>query len=312
MKCLKCNIPLDNPRYNTKYCKDCRKIVDKIQKKESKLRNKTKISDYGKKRYNKYKDKFKTYSLNYGINNREIINKKAREHYHLNKDKMGKFLKLYRTNNKDKIKIRNQAYRNKNREKLKQMNKENYLQNKYTYYIKSKEYRSRPEVKARIKSQSKLPHIKAYKKLSNRNYRLKNKEVIKITNQKYRKENKLKLNAYFKYRFHFDENYRIKFLIKNRFKFILRKYILTGNILDSDKYNLDYKAIIEHLKPFPKDISKYHIDHIRPLCSFIFIKKDGTTDLEEVKEAFSPKNHQWLLAEDNLSKGGKYENSISL
>jgi hypothetical protein len=28
---------------------------------------------------------------------------------------------------------------------------------------------------------------------------------------------------------------------------------------------------------------------------------------DEVKKAFAPENHQWLLAFDNKSKGGRYE-----
>jgi len=40
----------------------------------------------------------------------------------------------------------------------------------------------------------------------------------------------------------------------------------------------------------------YVIDHIRPLCSF------DLTDPEQVKIAFSPENHRWLLAEENARK----------
>ena len=57
--------------------------------------------------------------------------------------------------------------------------------------------------------------------------------------------------------------------------------------------------IIEHLKPFPKDLSKFHIDHIKPLCSF------DLTDFEQIKMAFTPENHQWLTIKQNLSKGGR-------
>lgn len=50
------------------------------------------------------------------------------------------------------------------------------------------------------------------------------------------------------------------------------------------------------------------IVHIKPLSSFKFINKDGTTNFKEIKKAFKPENHQWLLAKENLSKnkyGGK-------
>ena len=71
--------------------------------------------------------------------------------------------------------------------------------------------------------------------------------------------------------------------------------------MSSKKYGINYKAIIEHLKPFPEDLLNYHIDHIKPICAF------NLNNLEEVRQAFSPENHQWLTAEENRKKGRKYE-----
>ena len=76
-------------------------------------------------------------------------------------------------------------------------------------------------------------------------------------------------------------------------------YTKDGKIKKSKEYEIDYEAIIEHLKPFPKDRGEYHIDHIIPLVSFNLNKP------EEVKLAFAPGNHQWLLVKDNQSKGAK-------
>ena len=92
------------------------------------------------------------------------------------------------------------------------------------------------------------------------------------------------------------------FLIKKRLRTRLRNAFI--NILKerkqrSNKYGINYEKIIQKLKPFPKDISNYHIDHIKPLCSF------DLTDPKQVKIAFAPENHQWLLAEENLIKGGR-------
>jgi len=44
------------------------------------------------------------------------------------------------------------------------------------------------------------------------------------------------------------------------------------------------------------------VDHIKPLCTFDLI------DPIQIKEASVPENHQWLLATENLQKGGKWEN----
>ena len=79
----------------------------------------------------------------------------------------------------------------------------------------------------------------------------------------------------------------------------LKKYSTTGKIHSSNKYGINYSKIILYLSPFPKDISKYHIDHKIPLCSF------NLENPEEIKKAFAPENHQWLLAEENLKKGGR-------
>ena len=98
-----------------------------------------------------------------------------------------------------------------------------------------------------------------------------------------------------------DSDYKIRRLLRYRVWKVLKKYSQTGKIMRSKKYGIEFQAIIEHLKPFPKEIFKYHVDHIRPLCSFDF------NDPEQIKEAFAPENHQWLTIQENLIKGGKYK-----
>lgn len=93
-----------------------------------------------------------------------------------------------------------------------------------------------------------------------------------------------------------DKSHAIAVRLRRLVNYSLNEYSISGKIQSSKKYCIDYRAIIEHLKPFPKDLSKYHIDHIKPLCSF------NLEDKEEVKKAFAPENHQWLLAEDNRKK----------
>ncbi len=91
--------------------------------------------------------------------------------------------------------------------------------------------------------------------------------------------------------------------LRSRFRGVISRYIKIGKISYSKCYGIDYKKIINHLKPFPEDPSKYHIDHIRPLCSF------DLTDPNQVRQAFSPQNHQWLMVKENLKKGAKYSHS---
>jgi len=105
-------------------------------------------------------------------------------------------------------------------------------------------------------------------------------------------------NIYIKNKYKTNKNFRIKILLRTRLGVALNTYTKTGKIWSASKYGINYKAIIEHLKPFPRDISLYHIDHIKPLCSF------NLEDPEEIKRAFAPENHQWLTAQENMSKGG--------
>ncbi len=97
-----------------------------------------------------------------------------------------------------------------------------------------------------------------------------------------------------------DFNFKIICLLRNRLSKQIIKYIKTGKILiNSNKYGIDYEAIINHLKPFPEDLSKYHIHHIKPLTKFNFVNDDGSINLEEVRKAFAPENHIFLLIEDH-------------
>jgi len=90
-------------------------------------------------------------------------------------------------------------------------------------------------------------------------------------------------------------NYNTKTRIRDRLRDALRHFSKTGKIRKTNEY-LNYKSIIKFLGPCPGERCKYHIDHIKPLCKFDF------NDLSEIKKAFAPENHQWLLIKDNLIK----------
>ena len=96
-----------------------------------------------------------------------------------------------------------------------------------------------------------------------------------------------------------DFPFRLAKNLRTLFINTLRTYLVTGKIKPSCEYGIDYKAIIEHLKPFPKDIENYHIDHIIPLSLFDF------NNPQQIKIAFAPTNHQWLTIKENLEKGNR-------
>lgn len=235
----------------------------------------------------------------YYINNKEKIKKHSKEYYKNNKERMKDYYKKnkkignekkreYRKKSEVKIKESKyqKVYRNKNKDKIKQNGKNFYLNNKE----KKKEYYKNNRKKI-LKKQIE--------------YRIKNQDKIK----EYRKkpETRERENIKKKIRFKTDSEFNITIRLRSRLRIVLNNYLKTGKIMSSKKYGIDYKEIIEYLKPFPKDLSKYHIDHIKPLSKFKFINKDGSTNLEEIKKAFVPENHQWLLAEENLKKNNKWD-----
>lgn len=149
-----------------------------------------------------------------------------------------------------------------------------------------KEYRHQPEIRARIN---------AYKKI----YR--QKPEVKV------KERKYSIISHSR-RYQRDLYFRKKMNLRRRLLRVLRDYTKTGKIMKSRQYGIDYNKIIAHLmKIRPEgvidqdlmDYKKWHIDHIRPLASF------DLNNLEEVKKAFAPENHQWLTAEENIRKSNK-------
>lgn len=90
-----------------------------------------------------------------------------------------------------------------------------------------------------------------------------------------------------------------KVYLRNRFRRALNEYG-HGKKYSMEKYGIDIDKCYNKLKPI-RNGKFWHLDHIRPLCSFDLSKK------MEIQRAFSPSNVQWLSAQDNLRKGGRFE-----
>ncbi len=217
--------------------------------------------------------KVKNWSKNYRERNKRKLKKINRDYYLKNKSKILQRCKKYYCKNKEKESLRNKKYRMNNKEKEKIRHQRYYLKNK----LKIKDYQGRHYQKNRDKIR------KRHKDYSHRN-----KDEINNRMRKYGKSRR-KNNL----------NYLIRTRIRNHLNYAFEKYILAKKFLTTKKYGVDYKAIIEHLKPIPKNLSNYEIHHIKPLFTFNFVNKDGSTNLEEVKKAFTPKNHQLLTIEEH-------------
>lgn len=129
------------------------------------------------------------------------------------------------------------------------------------------------------------------------------KRILEIK-ERFQKNNPGYIGKYCKERKKTDKIFAIICRLRDRKNQAIKRAIKTGNLPRDFIFKgvkIDYKAILEVLKPYPKDISKYHIDE-----KFPYSKVDWN-DKESIKKCFAPSNHQWLLARDNIRKGGKYE-----
>lgn len=163
-----------------------------------------------------------------------------------------------------------------------------------------REYRSRPEKKARAKEymkeyyQNNKIHLINYGK----KYNKENEEKISVKMKEYsqRPEIRFKNIKRQKHRKKIDYNFYLTEKLRVFIWHALKSYSTTGKIKTSCGYGINYKEIIEHLKPFPEDRENYHVDHIIPLSKF------DLNNPEHIKKAFAPENHQWLTANQNQWK----------
>ena len=207
------------------------------------------------------------------------------------------YMKKYRKENNEKLKNQKRIWNEKNKDKISKQKKEWSRRNP----DKIKKAREKEKIKRKKTNYNQKPQVKK----SKLEWRKKNRGY----NKKYYEENKkdlLKKNyAYIENKTKTDKEFDIKRRLRHSLRTALKVYAHQNKIYSSKQYGISYKAIIEHLKPLPKNIKKYHIDHIRPLCSFKFTNNDDTQNVEAIKEAFKPENHRLILIKANLKKSSK-------
>lgn len=123
------------------------------------------------------------------------------------------------------------------------------------------------------------------------------REILRNSKRKIRKNQPERCKEYA--RQYYKRN-SLKINIRNR---VLRAMNQQGvkKVITVSGYGIDIPGIIAHIGPCPGPRNEWHIDHIKPLCLFDF------SDPYQVVAAFSPSNHQWLTASENLRKNAKYE-----
>jgi len=185
-----------------------------------------------------------------------------------------------------------------NRPEIKRKQKEYATEYNRRPYVKEKnrrrvkEYRQRPEIKER----NRIMAITYYKEERREFWRGYGK----------RPEVRARIREKEKLRLHTEPQYAIADRLRRSLNHAMQKYSKTGKIMSSKKYRINWENIIEHLKPFPENISDFEIDHIIPLHVF------NLNNPKEVKKAFAPENLQWLTISENRRKSGKIIKEINI
>lgn len=177
--------------------------------------------------------------------------------------------KLYKQLNKQRVSESQKAYREKNRELMSQKALARYHANKEKCLAVQKLYRI-----------SNIERVREKDKLKKQELR-KDKESCRAYAKDYYKRNSLRIR------------------VRNRINKALRQQNISKKDRILSDLGIDIQKILAELGPCPGGLSDWHIDHIKPICSF---------DLNNRKEfltAFSPENHQWLTAQENLFKNAK-------
>ena len=105
-------------------------------------------------------------------------------------------------------------------------------------------------------------------------------------------------------------NWKILNTLRCRLYNVLKRQDTKKNISTMDLTGCELPFLKEYIEAkFTEGMSwenhgAWHLDHVRPCCSF------DLTQEEEQKKCFHYTNLQPLSAQENLSKGGKYEASI--
>lgn len=150
-------------------------------------------------------------------------------------------------------------------------------------------------------------------KLYSSDYFQQNKERLSIKHKDWERNNRDRVNELHRnwYNLNQDKLNSIKKRIRRTFSMRIWKALKFRTEFREMKMIFGYTTdeLISHLESkFQngmtwKNYGRWHIDHIRPVCSF---KYESITDPEFI-ECWSLNNLQPLWAADNWSKGGKYD-----
>jgi hypothetical protein len=176
-----------------------------------------------------------------------------------------------------------------------------FRQKKRHYKSENKENIS---IKNRIYRQNKIATDPSYMEKareSARRYKNNNRDKIQARE---RSEEKMRAKkAYREHKMMTDPNWRIRYILRNRFQSLIKKEFKKSSCLDILGCSVkEFKQYIE-IKFEPgmmwSNHGKWHIDHIVPCSKF------DLTNYENQKICFHYSNMQPMWAKDNLAKGNR-------
>jgi hypothetical protein len=146
-------------------------------------------------------------------------------------------------------------------------------------------------------------------KANEKRWRNDNSERVKANKDKWKKENhdacKKKSRRYMRKRNAIDPHFRLKGNLRSRLYSALKGNSKAASTMELVGCNIDYlwnhliAQFTEGMKV--ENYGEWHVDHVRPCASF------DLEDEEQQRECFHYSNLQPLWAEDNLSKGDRYD-----
>lgn len=109
-------------------------------------------------------------------------------------------------------------------------------------------------------------------------------------------------------------DYRLKDRLRSVLKSMIKNKQIcskTINFLDFSKeeFRLNIESKFINGMTWENHGVVWHLDHIKPLASYIFVDSDGNIDYNAIKEANSLDNLQPLFVKDNLIKSSNFQDS---
>jgi Prasinovirus endonuclease VII len=236
--------------------------------------------------------------------------------YRANPQPVKERVKIWRKVNperrKEQRRVEWQRHYSKNAERLKNRVKEYYRQNANERRAYSKKWRAaNPErVKATKKAylMANVEKVKAYRTVYDKRYRQEKGKVLRQRKKEYAEANRAKINLYRKA--YYEVNPMQKLALN--YRRMLYKKLKSHNVRKSGKavslLGCDMQWLVAWLEvQFRPEMSwenygsVWHVDHIKPCVRF------ELSDPAQQRLCFHWTNLQPLFAEENLSKGSKWE-----